>query len=229
MTTCSIDTREFDAALREYYNVSKSTLADIINRKAFFIALRAMGKTPVMSRADFTRSMRREVWGQREGRPGGLVKRIYAMAQKRWKKSHGKGAYGETMRQAAREFSRSRITKRGYLKSGWLPAIVVLGRKYGRAAGYKGGVAFSDKAVIQAGKYNPKNGFVTEAKPAENCFAAIGNMVASAIKGAMSGAVHGKAETALKDAFNYETASMLKEVEKRLIDDSIKLGMRAAA
>ena len=227
MITCSIDTREFDKALSEYYEVSKSTLADIINRKAFFIAMRAMGKTPIMEKREFSKTMRQMIMARRQPpRKGGMVRRIYAIVQKIHYANYGKGAYGAAMKEAAKEFAQERIRGRGFFKSGWLPAIVRLGKKYSKAATLSS-AGFTDKALIARQRYNPKNGYVIEAKPDPHCFAEIGNKVAEILKGSLAGKIGQKGEAALQEAFNHETSSMLKEVEKRLISDSIKLGMKA--
>lgn len=51
MATLIIDTSQLSAALREYKKVSRSTLADILNRKACFILRKAIALTPRASRA----------------------------------------------------------------------------------------------------------------------------------------------------------------------------------
>ena len=231
MTTITIDTREFDRALRLYYEVSKSTMAEIINRKAFFIALRTMAKTPVMSRSQFSRSMATTVWAQRATGPGGMVKRIYALAQK----AVAGGAYGGRMKLEAREFARSRIRSRGYLKGGWLPALAVLSKTYQKGADYfkqLGALkrakidSYVDRARVESGRVNPAHGYGRAAKPGPSIVAEIANHIAGRLKGVMAAGVRAKAQAALQDAFNAETASMIKEAERRLIDDSIRIGRR---
>ena len=41
-----VNSREFDSALRQYVMVSRRTIPEIVNNKAFFIARRAVVKTP---------------------------------------------------------------------------------------------------------------------------------------------------------------------------------------
>ena len=47
-----LDTREFDAAIRDYMRTSKKVLADVLNQKAYFIARGASRLTP---RANYQR------------------------------------------------------------------------------------------------------------------------------------------------------------------------------
>ena len=230
------DQRKFDAALREYVNVSSKTLQVIINTKAYYIARQALWFT---ARAD-SNSVRTTPGGiitvQRLTKKGNLRKKrklnlmfseradradvplAVLLLQARWRKagmrsvyfgvSHASGV--RAMERAIKGLITSRNRSLGFIKSGWLPAIQILA-----PLSDKQGEPPLDTSAKRVGQ---SKGTATPAQPGFDLRAEIVNM-ASAIRD-KRGALIKYGSQGLDVAFRDETASMWEYIERKMKPDA---------
>jgi hypothetical protein len=150
--TVEIDTREFDAALKQYIAKTSKTLAEALNHQAGNLAVRAYVNTPKVTHEKIVASLGlRENVGRTQKKlarayhKSGVGEFVKARAIFVWwlrKKGKLKETTGVTQKMLAWIASRLRSGK--FMASGWLPAIKKLlpekagidskpGRKYGKA------------------------------------------------------------------------------------------------
>ena len=136
--TLTIDTRQMQAALAQYLERSRHSIAFVINRKMFHIAKRAYDLTPVAKRQHildtFNVSQRERT--VKKGKHAGKIRRVtnYSgltrsayriMNWKRRKKGLPSAARSEALK-LTKKMIASRLRAVGSLKSGWIGAIVKL-------------------------------------------------------------------------------------------------------
>lgn len=239
--TFKVRDNQFRDALRRYVRVSKSAIPDIVNRKAFFIARRAVIETPTASKM-----LMDEELGRVFRRKGKLSVRWEAAGAGKWGLRHFKsgdarleaplaaliinarrgrkslpGLFGEAMKQAMAILIAARRKSRAYLKSGWIPAI----KRLEQAVKSRRGAPRMESSPRQVGQ--PKGSAI----PATNGFrvrAVIENAVAAAGGRAEhhAEAVKRFGEPALQRAFDRETKSTLDEISRRLNDAAKSVGIK---
>jgi hypothetical protein len=144
MSTISIDTRQFKAALQEYRETTKRELRDILNQRAFNIAGRTMdalkpepgnekgARHKIKNYMDAMQgSPRLKMFktGRRRGQlalkggASGQLRRKHLILQARRKKMGMKGLYGKTMREQVGKFTQAAQVGVGFLKSPFIPII----------------------------------------------------------------------------------------------------------
>jgi hypothetical protein len=112
-----IDTREFNAALREYIKFSKRSLAEIVNKRAVNICFRAIRHTPAARRPRINRDLRQKSRVAPKAQLGPiLVNYNRGRAGK-------KGLQGKDMAAAVEKMRLARHASVGFVKSGWFGAI----------------------------------------------------------------------------------------------------------
>ncbi len=136
--TLTIDTRQMQAALAQYLERSRHSIAFVINRKMFHIAKRAYDLTPVAKRQrileTFNVSQRERV--VKKGKHIGKIRRVtnYSgitrsayriMNWKRRKKGLPGAARAEALR-LVKQMIAGRLRAVGTLRSGWVGAVVKL-------------------------------------------------------------------------------------------------------
>lgn len=232
-----IDMTEFDRALALYLSVSKQSMADIINRKAYWIARRAFFETPVTPRAIITsglgqirRSKKqiytgnlRKVSVQSGGGEAPLVALI--INSQRGNKGE-KGLFGDAMKRAVAAFIGSRLKSRAFLKSGWLPAIRTMEPF---AKGSKAGLPPMDRSVKQLG---PPHGSATPAGEGWSVNATIENTAdldhfrfQYHVPTHNPDALVRFGGPALQRAFDKEAESMLEHVAEVQTENAKKIGI----
>lgn len=126
-----LDTREFDAAIREYQGAVKKDWAYVANRQALNVAIKTGMATPIANKQKI-RDLTKEPWW-----PKYVAKRINSEKGVRVKAGKTKGGNqkfkkikGRYTRAEARKVSKRlidlRIARTGFIRSGWLPAIKIL-------------------------------------------------------------------------------------------------------
>lgn len=124
----TVDTREFQSAMRQYMAVTKRTLEDATNRRMFFILTRAfvlMKPHNAQAERDRIRDYMNTQIGERrmDKRTGKMIgkkrilRRVHLIAQSLNKKAGNKGLYGADMRKAAGKLRSRAVGSVGYLKS----------------------------------------------------------------------------------------------------------------
>jgi len=200
-----VNSREFDSALRQYVMVSRRTIPEIVNNKAFFIARRAVVKTPKADLAAIN-ALKGSAF---------IGKIINAQRGRRGEK----GLYGKEMSKAVGMVLAARRRSIAFLKSGWLPAIRILAG----VVKQKRGVARADRSPKIYGV--PKG----TAIPAVNGF-----RVRAVIENAANTTRDHKdalikyGEPALQKAFEFETQSMLDYMERKLKAAANFVGIRTS-
>jgi len=220
MAKITINTREFNAALRKYAELSKRTLPEIINRKAYFIARRAVFETPKASRVEI-----RQKLGRISKRNGQLKlvrlswawRRDMPMAEAIIRARFHRDGKPQPTKDQVQELMIQLILARtrsiAYFKSGWLPAI----QKLEAFVKSKFGAARRDRDARVKGRLK---GNATPARPGWRPKATIEN--ATGVGGKLdSGAKRGKAlekygTPALQRAIDFETRGTLQEIDRRM-------------
>lgn len=200
-----IDRREFDAAIRKYVEYSKRDIPTIVNTKAFYIARRATVETPSVSPAEI-----REYFNRETGQHLGM------MVNARRGKRGDKGLYGKDMAKAIALVKAARLRARAFLKSGWLWAVKDL-EPYAEKIGAPR-VDRKAKAVGQA------KGKGIRASQGWRVVAKIINTV-TAKWDKQDGAAK-VAEPALQRAIDFETASTLGYIERKMKASARKAGIK---
>ena len=124
-TGIDIDTREFQAALKQYVQHSKRDLAFIVNKRAINVSFLALKKTPTATAKRIERDLRKRVSvpGRKgKGRPPKAALLI-ASGSAKVGLNHRMGLYGAEMRDEISRVIKQRQRSRGYVKSGWLQSI----------------------------------------------------------------------------------------------------------
>jgi hypothetical protein len=231
------DQRQFDRTLAEYLQVSKKTLAEIVNTKAYYIARKALWFTPKANagkiRTDLGEAKAVRLVKLKSGRwshnqrntitffgSGGSAKGVPLLAliiQKRrrlaghpspWK-GVTRAAGAAAMLQAMREAFISRLHSIAFLKAGWLPSI----RTMAPVADKTGGLPAID--TRQVGR--PK-GEAVIAQPGLNPIAKIINH-ASTRRDRRAALVRYGAP-ALQQAFDDEALSMKVYIQNHMRQDA---------
>lgn len=125
-TGITIDTREFQAALKLYARHSKRDLPYIVNKRAINVAFIAMRKTPSATAAKIKRDLRKRIAVDgRKGRkkPPLVALMINSGSSKLRGEKPEKGLYGQAMATEIEEVIARRQRTRAYIKSGFLKTI----------------------------------------------------------------------------------------------------------
>jgi len=225
-----IDTRDFDAALKDYYRASEKALPEIINQRLFNVAARTMdGLPPAPGDEQKTRSKIKAYLTQaittrlgrtkggkfkRKGRKSDQLTRVNLIVQARRAKAGQKGLYGQAMRRASTSFKIRAQVGVGFLKSPFIPVIkgligIVKYRKvntrWGRISVWPGSRGH--------GKVDPaKTGLNPE-----------GVFNVSWGLGPSSGQASTLVGNALQKAFDSETAEIRRHMEERLQKEADKV------
>lgn len=157
--TLQIDTREFDAALKQYIVTTSKTLAKAINDKAGGVAFKAYTATPKADRAKIAAELGaryEQVIGKR-GKPTKRRQLVVSADNPRARallvaqlRRQGKLGSVKNLGAMVAKFVSRRVNSAGFFRSGWIPAIRALancatyerrkGRPVGRALKAKDGL-----------------------------------------------------------------------------------------
>ena len=216
--TFHVDTREFSAALREYKKVSRSTLADILNRKACFVLRKAIELTPKAIRSVIENIF--NVIGSRLSRSKATGK--FKKAGNLYGKSHlaidivqakrfRKGQPPLTQKEASaegRKLIANRLRGIGSLRAGW-------------SRSYRTFLSATKEAGAALGLPRVKRpGQAKIARPTTDPEAIFEYDLVTATHhaGGSSGPkeIDPRVASALQEAINIETAGMKEEIARRL-------------
>lgn len=185
-----IDTREFNAALRDYVRHSSRSLAEIINKRAVNICFRAIRHTPAARKPTINRDLRQKSRVASKAPLGAIL------AQK----GRNPGLYGDDMTAAVDTLKLKRHRSIGYIKSGWFGAIKDL-QPHAKVF----------RRPPRVNVSNSPKGYARAAKPGINPTAEIINQVEGAI-------TVGRA--ALQRAMNEDALDMRDYVARKMQQDA---------
>lgn len=228
------DQSRFTSILREYLRITKRTVADAVNTKAFFIARRAVVETPKADALKIGKELSELIYAFKDTKHGAkrtlkTVTRydalgrtnqvpIAALLVNKRRGERGKpGLYGAAMTEAIRRIRGARQSSVGFIKSGWLPAIRKL--EYGVPEKYRRGAAKMDMTIHTS--TSPK-GSATLASPGARVQAMISNDIGDhgAHQGQHNAALHKYGEPALARAFAVETLGMQQYIDQHMKPDA---------
>ncbi len=237
MTAITIDTREFEAALREYEASTTKALPDILNQRAFNVAARtmdAMKPAPggeqaerakirsymneqVSTRVRLATSGKRKGKFLKRGARGNQLARVNLIIQARRAKAGLKGIQGQEMRQAEGRFKLAAQVGVGFLKSPFIPVIKGLHAlvKFKRVA--------TRWARISVWPGSDGWGKVNPAKTGWNPF------VAMEMRWKTKGTpekVQRMVEPHMQAAFNAEGQELMRHVQEKLQQDADRINAR---
>ena len=109
----TVDTREFNSALKEYIPYSKRSLAEIVNKRAVNIAFKSVRFTPSARKPRINRDLKQKSQIAPKAPLGAIL------AQK----GRSPGFYGDDMKAAVEDLKLKRHRSVGFIKSGWLGAV----------------------------------------------------------------------------------------------------------
>ena len=191
-----IDTRDFDKTLVRYANASKKELADILNTKAYFIAVTAQKLTPKASKIPIKQ------FAKNWQKSAPTIIKTYGL-----KRPFDKA-------EAIKKFIKYRNRTIAYLKVGWSMAIRVLGR-------FTNLPRRTDKARLVG---RPKGGVKVALKGKWNPSVVLFNGTGYDGKQAMALEKYGR--PALSKAFFAEMISMMAYMKNKLRKAGAKSGVR---
>lgn len=204
--TIQVDTREFDAALKQYLVTTSKTLAKAINDKAGGVAFKAYSATPKADRAKIAAELGasyEQVIGKR-GKPTKKQRLVVADANPRARallvaqlRRQGKLGAVRNLGALVSAFVTKRVTSAGFFRSGWIPAIRALAR----------GTPFERKAGRPVGR-------ALKAKDELSPVAEIENNASPKDRSKMP-TVEGFMAAALQKAFREETADMEQYLSRK--------------
>lgn len=230
MATVKLDAREFSRTLARYAKLSKTAFPELCNRKALFIAMGAQNQTPKAewnaARAGLggTLTYRASIGKRGPGRRGKLglednygstlaVRIIIA----RLRKAGAAIPKAAELKRMALKLIRARAASVAFIKSGWSPAIRILKRRT------RGVPASGDGGRI----IGQTKGGGEAAKPGEFAKAVIWNLAQAKKFGTKNKTALFKfGGPALQRAFDAETASTEKEIEKRMREDAHSISIK---
>jgi hypothetical protein len=205
-----LDMQQFRLALKQYVTVCKDSLADIINRKLLFVARGAWKRTPIVDRATLENLLGVVGYKVSRSRKTGQLKRgkaivggpLVAMIINAARGRRGEpGLYGKTMQQAAQKLVGSRLRAIGSMRSGWIKGIRTL------AATVKESSSLPATRIKNPGAARP-------ARQGWNPVAEITYNVTVRRNG--QDIIDPRVETALREAFVAETASMQDYIARKM-------------
>ena len=235
-----VNDKEFRQTLRQYIQVSRRTIPEIVNSKAYFIARRAIYETPKANKLAIGKSLSKLLLSLKTTAKGGkmvlkTVTRYGRLGQTsqvplaallvNWQRGQrGKpGLYGEKMKAAVEHFILNRQRTIAFIRSGWLPAVKILAP----FVKSKKGAAPNDPETKQHGR---QKGGAVPAREGFRVAARIENAIAAGGKNAEhhGEAVNKYAIPALQRAFANEEASMRQYMEDKLKESAHSVGIRTA-
>jgi hypothetical protein len=232
-TVFNFDSREFNATLRRYKQVSQASWPDICNRKALFIAMGAQNQTPKAGWGDAREKLgaiitTTAIIGKRgPGRRMRLsldpiynyydtlaVKIVVARLRRAGKPIPSAG----DLKAMALQMIRVRAASVAFIKSGWRPAIQILKRRT------RGTPAETDPAARQIGV---AKGGAEAAKKGDMCRVVIFNLAQAKKFGTKhKNALFEFGGPALARAFAEEQRTTEAEIEKRMRADARDAGIK---
>lgn len=233
--TFRINSKEFDEALRLYMEYTRRALADVLNKKALFIARGALRLTPSTAAGVITSSLGQiirhknrtdmktvragAVYSNLGGRESEAPLAALIINARRGRNSMP-GLWGPEMTAAIAQLISARNRSRAFLKSGWIPAIRALSPLVSQSYGTEGA---SGRAV----QVSRAKGSATPARPGLACKAIIENSASGDHETHEALVKYGA--PALQQAFNNEAASMTRWVADRQFEEAKRVGIKAFA
>lgn len=118
--TTRVDTSNYDRALKDYMNNTRKSVTEVVNQKAYWIAINAIKETYKANKSD----IKSELEKPSDKMPGLTV--AEAMVVYRNNKANKRKMTRGEIRKEARALINKRTRAIGFLKSGWIPAVKVL-------------------------------------------------------------------------------------------------------
>ena len=234
----TVDDREFQRTLRAYARQSRRDAADIVNRKALFVSLRAIKETPKADKLAIGKELSALIFDFKQTAKGYIRKLKTATRFGRFGQTHEvpivallinaqrgrqgkKGLYGDAMKQAVQKFISARQRTVAFLRSGWLPAVKVLSPLVRNKSG-------APKVDSETMHRRPGAGGAIAASEGWRVKATIHNAIAAGGKDAQHHAqgVERYGVPALQRALKLEEQDMRQFMEDKARESARKLGIR---
>lgn len=198
-----IQTKEFEQALREYQAASKKDMADVLNRALRNVGFRAAEFTPKKDPATIDAELRKDKIGLKyiTNKLTGKKGTTYTTA-----KGRTRTIRRVTRKQIAlrtRQFFARRKKKVGFLRAGWVAALVSAGIPLGRGLGRN---LTKGKSTIGSGR---------KATP-EKLMAYLGNGVWGRLNGKAASKMRTVMQSALNRAMSFVANDMKTYAKERL-------------
>jgi hypothetical protein len=229
----TLDQSVFTDTLEQYMQVTKRTVAQVINTKSWYVARKAIWFTDKSDKGMIESSLGRMVKVDRLTKSGKTVRRrqleLVSSSQQdaplaaliinaRRGRKGIPGLYGKAMTAAIRDLLASRGRSTAFLKSGWLGAVKKLGPLADKAGGTP---PIDDKAR----RYGLEKGYADPAEPGFDVTALIVNEACTR-HDATGSALQRVGGKGLQIAFDDEAASMQQYIEDHLRPDAEEFNRR---
>ena len=191
-----LNTAEFDRTMAKYLSLSKKTIAEVVNKKAYFIAANALKLTVKADRKELNAFVRDK-------------RRVAATLIKMFKLKRP-----FDLKEYQKKLGKFRRRTIGYIAAGWVMAVRILGRAARMPRRVKGATM----------KGRPKGSARFANKKNWNPVAKIINSTGHSAKQARALKKYG--QPALDKAFNNEMRSMKQYIEGKLKNTARKSGIR---
>ncbi len=222
LVSIKLDTREFSETLLRYMEFTKKDFAEVINTKAFFVALKALRFTASARASQIERELRAKIIVERiqlgksqatlirNSKRG--VARINLIVNARRKRKGLPGLKGGEMEEASEKIIAARKASVGFAKAGWVWALKDLAPYVPSAAKYAEthGIRIGSRAI---GSSIPAQvGLTPAAQIANRAFPKRTPNVANAQR------LRDMMTEALSMAISEEQASMVEYIERKMIE-----------
>lgn len=209
---------QFNNVLKQYLQWTKRTLSEVLNSKAYFVARKALWHTHKADPAVIRDSLNQFVSTSRTTKSGRDVRsdapRAALIINARRGARGEPGLYGSEMARGVRQLIATRVKSVAFIKSGWIPAIRILGT----FARDKGGAAPVDRS---AKVYGAEKGAAYPAVEGEQMTSRIVNS-ATGRSGSGYKALDKYGGAGLELAFYDEAGSMQDYIERKMAEDAAR-------
>lgn len=188
MSRATVNTAEFDRALKDYVLKTKKSIPEVLNTKAYWVARNAIQLTRIADKAKINS------FAKNWSKSGPIIIKAFGL------KTDRSGDW--TRKEVQKKFAALRRRSIGYLRSGWIPTLRATGGWAKQPKNYKG--------VIIRGK---RKGWVKLATKAWDTKTTICNAVG--YNSDQAEAARKYVQPALSKSIAKETASMRQYLEKK--------------
>lgn len=207
-------TKQFDDAIELYKEATKKDMADVLNRALRNVGYRAAEFTPKKDK----HVIEAELWSDKIGLKF-ITKKLRARIGQTFKTAKGKlrTVRRVTRKQIAlqtRQFIARRMKRTGFLRAGWVAALVKAGIK---TSGLKGAIIADSKSSLGSGQ---------QATP-KKLYARLGNGVWGRLNGKSAATIRGVMQGALRRAMSYVAKDMTDYAKERLGKTARKYSAKA--
>lgn len=210
-----MNTKQFDAAIALYKEATKKDMSDVLNRALRNVGYKAAEFTPKKEKDQ----IEIELWTDKIGLKF-ITKKLRARIGQTFQTKKGKNrtvrrVTRKQIAKATREFIKRRMKRTGFLRAGWVAALVNAGLK---VSGLWGAIIKDSKSTLGSGK---------QATP-KKLTARLGNGVWGRLNGKSAAVIRGVMQGALRRAMSYVAKDMTDYAKDRMAKTAKKYSAKAA-